>query len=93
MRICNHRRCLCLLCRVQPIYQSQWGRRYQEEELCSLRSELDTVSRDVEAETKQLRDREEVIRSIRDEQQQVLYTYTSMYRIYKHTYAPAEHLQ
>ena len=51
--------------------QSQWGRRYQEEELRSLKSELDTASREVEAETKQLRDREEIIRSIRDEQQQV----------------------
>ena len=51
--------------------QSQWGRRYQDEELRALRSELDTVSREVEAETKQLLDREEIIRSIRDEQQQV----------------------
>ena len=49
----------------------QWGRRYQEEELSSLRSELDKVLREVEAETKLLGDREEVIRGIREEQRQV----------------------
>lgn len=54
----------------------QWERRDQEEELVSLRLELDTVSREVQAETKQLRDREEVIRTIRDEQQQVAYATT-----------------
>eukprot|EP00752_Nemacystus_decipiens_P003446 g3182.t1 len=59
---------------VQPSFEEQhqleWGRRYQDEELRSLRSELNEVSREVEAETKRLRDREEIIRSIRDEQQQ-----------------------
>lgn len=49
----------------------QWEQRYQEEELLSLRSECDEVSRQVEAETTQLRVREEIIRAIRDEQQQV----------------------
>lgn len=49
----------------------QWGRRYQEEELQSLREELRRVSREVETETTQLREREEVIRGIREEQRQV----------------------
>lgn len=49
----------------------QWGRRYQEEELLALRLEVGEVSREVEVETKQLRDREEIIRAIRDEQRQV----------------------
>ncbi|CAM9153994.1 unnamed protein product, partial [Ectocarpus sp. 13 AM-2016] len=59
---------------VQPSFEEQhqleWGRRYQEEELLSLRLEIGEVSREVEAETKQLRDREEIIRAIRDEQRQ-----------------------
>lgn len=49
----------------------QWGRRYQEEELSSLRSDLDKVLQDVEAETKLLRDREQIIRGIHEEQRQV----------------------
>ena len=49
----------------------QWARRYQEEELASLRSELDKVLREVEAETELLGDREAVIRGIREEQRQV----------------------
>ncbi|CAB1103293.1 unnamed protein product [Ectocarpus sp. CCAP 1310/34] len=48
----------------------QWGRRYQEEELLALRLEVGEVSGEVEAEIKQLRDREEIIRAIRDEQRQ-----------------------
>ncbi|CBN76153.1 hypothetical protein Esi_0361_0018 [Ectocarpus siliculosus] len=59
---------------VQPSFEEQhqleWGRRYQEEELLALRLEVGEVSREVEAETKQLRDREEIIRAIRDEQRQ-----------------------
>ncbi|CAN0403296.1 unnamed protein product, partial [Ectocarpus sp. 12 AP-2014] len=51
-------------------HQLEWGRRYQEEELLALRLEVGEVSREVEAETKQLRDREEIIRAIRDEQRQ-----------------------
>ncbi|CAN0529928.1 unnamed protein product, partial [Ectocarpus sp. 12 AP-2014] len=59
---------------VQPSFEEQhqleWGRRYQEEELLSLLLETGEVSREVEAEIKQLRDREEIIRAIRDEQRQ-----------------------
>ncbi|CAM9211503.1 unnamed protein product [Scytosiphon promiscuus] len=59
---------------VQPSFDEQhqleWGSRYQEEELLSLRSGLAEVSREVEAETEQLRDREEIIQAIREEQQQ-----------------------
>ncbi|CAM9291064.1 unnamed protein product, partial [Ectocarpus sp. 4 AP-2014] len=59
---------------VQPSFEEQhqleWGRRYHKEELLALRLEVGEVSREVEAETKQLRDREEIIRAIRDEQRQ-----------------------
>ncbi|CAM9620961.1 unnamed protein product, partial [Hapterophycus canaliculatus] len=59
---------------VQPSFDEQhqleWGSRYQEEELLSLRSQLAQVSREVEAETKQLQDREDIIQAIRGEQQQ-----------------------
>eukprot|EP00904_Undaria_pinnatifida_P013976 jgi/Undpi1/9709/HiC_scaffold_27.g12165.m1 len=59
---------------IQPSFEEQhqleWGRRYQEEELSSLRSELNKVSREVEAETKLLEDRENIIRGIREEQRQ-----------------------
>lgn len=60
--------------RISPLLvctSFKWGRRYQEEELASLREEMDRVSREVEAEIKRLQDREDIIRGIRDEQLQV----------------------
>ncbi|CAN0135605.1 unnamed protein product [Ascophyllum nodosum] len=59
---------------VQPSFeeehQLQWNSRYQEEEISALRSELDRVARGVEAETKELQEREDTIREIREEQRQ-----------------------
>lgn len=56
---------------VPALLVEKWDRRYLEEEAGVLRDEVATVSAEVREELARLHEREEVIRSIRDEQRQV----------------------